>query len=115
MLIIFALATVFAQVPHLELIIWFVKEAAFVFAIVGITKMFPPQNRILKWFGENLFPIYIYQRLPMMLFENLGKISNELYLLAVLVSVVIIAFVLGFVQKNIKQRLSAAADVGEEN
>lgn len=51
---------------------------------------------------QNLFPIYIYQRLPMINFDDLGKISHDLYLVVVLLSAVLIAMVYKFALSGIK-------------
>lgn len=39
--------------------------------IVMITMKIPIRGRALEWCGEHLFPIYIYQRIPMLIFVTL--------------------------------------------
>lgn len=38
---------------------------AFALIVVMLTMKIRIGNSVLQWFGENLFPLYIYQRLPM--------------------------------------------------
>ena len=40
----------------------------FAFLIVVLSMRIKIHNRALEWCGENLFPLYIYQRIPMMIF-----------------------------------------------
>lgn len=44
----------------------------FALTTVLITMRIQIGNTALDWLGRNLFPLYIYQRLPMILFANLG-------------------------------------------
>lgn len=43
---------------------------AFVCSIVLLTMKVSVDNKYLRWFGKNLFPIYIYMRLPMIVMEQ---------------------------------------------
>ncbi len=43
---------------------------AFAFSIVLFTMKTSIDNKCLRWFGKNLFPIYIYMRLPMIVMEE---------------------------------------------
>lgn len=43
---------------------------SFAFLIVILTMKFTINNTILGWVGKNLFPMYIYQRLPMIILQN---------------------------------------------
>lgn len=52
-----------------------VKAVAFVMAIVLFTMRIPIRNVALQWCGQHLFPLYIYQRIPMIIlfaFDPLG-------------------------------------------
>lgn len=43
----------------------------FAFLIVVITMRIKVYNRLLEWCGEQLFPLYIYQRIPMLIIATL--------------------------------------------
>ncbi|MDD3796985.1 MAG: acyltransferase family protein [Lachnospiraceae bacterium] len=45
---------------------------AFSFFVVLLTMKFGVKNKILCWLGQNLFPLYIYQRIPMILLRRAG-------------------------------------------
>lgn len=42
----------------------------FAVIVIMITMKVGVDNNCLRWFGKNLFPVYIYMRLPMMFFEH---------------------------------------------
>ena len=48
-----------------------ITTLAFAFIVLLITYKIKLGNPILCWMGKNLFPLYIYQRLPMMLMASL--------------------------------------------
>ena len=48
-----------------------VKAIAFTSIIVMITMRIPIRHAVLGWLGKNLFPLYIYQRIPMILLFSL--------------------------------------------
>lgn len=45
-------------------------SVAFAFSVVVVTMRLKLGNKVKNWLGENLFPLYIYQRIPMILFAN---------------------------------------------
>lgn len=47
-----------------------ILSIVFAFVVLMITMKFSIGNRVLEWFGKNLFPIYIYMRLPMIIIEQ---------------------------------------------
>ena len=47
---------------------WNVKAIVFTLAIVLFTMRFPVKFSALEWCGRHLFPLYIYQRIPMIIF-----------------------------------------------
>lgn len=58
------------------------------------------QSRILSWSGSHLFPLYIYQRLPMVIFSTIygGEFMEQhyyLYIICCLVITVLIAYLYG--------------------
>lgn len=64
-------------------------------AIVLITMKVSIDNKYLRWCGEHLFGIYILQRLPMIIFKEMG-ISNfniYLYFVLCLITTVFLAYV----------------------
>ena len=46
----------------------------FALIVVMLTMKIQVGNSCLQWFGTNLFPLYIYQRIPMIVFQ--GTISD---------------------------------------
>ena len=51
---------------------WNIKSIAFVLAVVLFTKRFPVRLAALEWCGRHLFPIYIYQRIPMLILFSIA-------------------------------------------
>lgn len=67
--------------------------------ILLITMKVPLKNKFLSWSGKNLFPIYIYQRLPMILFSmcpltglTLVQQSPFLYIVSCIVITITITY-----------------------
>ena len=52
---------------------------AFVIIVIMLTMKIRIHNKILKWFGENLFYVYILQRIPMAVLCRLGYASEHAY------------------------------------
>jgi hypothetical protein len=48
-----------------------IMSVFFALLIIVLTMKISIGNKILYWLGSNLFPLYIYQRLPMMIFLSL--------------------------------------------
>lgn len=48
-------------------VVYNVFSISFCLLIVSFTMKLQLRNEILTWFGRNLFPLYIYQRIPMIL------------------------------------------------
>ena len=53
-----------------NLLICNISAIVFTFIIILLTYRLDFDNDILRWFGKNLFPIYIYQRVPMIIMSN---------------------------------------------
>lgn len=76
--------------------------------VVMLTMKIRIGSRALRWFGKNLFPIYIYQRLPMILLVEIagGAFLQNHYYLYIVSSMAItigIAFLYPYISiKNIK-------------
>lgn len=68
----------------------------FAIFIVLLSMRFRMKSRILEWSGKNLFPLYIYQRLPMILFSTICGgylVSGYIYIytyICVVVSIIIV-------------------------
>ena len=55
-------------------------------------------SKILSWFGNNIFWIYILQRIPMMIFQYLGYHNHAYrYSLVVFISTMLLAFLYKFI------------------
>lgn len=91
-------AATFLTITGEMICLYNVKSLVFVFFIVLLTLKVHIKNEALIWCGKNLFPLYIYQRIPMIaLFTVLGadfvKEFALLYIaLSLFVSVVIAHF-----------------------
>ena len=57
----------------------------FCLLVVLVTTVVQVDNPILRWLGKNTFPIYIFQRIPMLIFQSLGW--NQYNILFMVVSV----------------------------
>ena len=60
--------------------------------VLMITMKFNFGNRVLNWFGANVFGIYILQRIPMLVLEHFGinKFNEYLFIVICLVVTVIL-------------------------
>lgn len=47
-------------------------NVAFAILIVVVSMKFVVKSKFIVWLGENLFPIYIYQRIPMIVLSSIG-------------------------------------------
>jgi len=68
-----------------------VMSVAFALLILVATMKIKVGNPILNWLGKNLFPLYIYQRIPMLIFATLndGIIAGEYHYLYLLICALI--------------------------
>lgn len=72
-----------------------IKSLAFAAMVVMVTMKISIDNALLRWSGEHLFPIYIYQRIPMIVFSTLFPAAFQdahcwiYFLLSAIISVVI--------------------------
>ena len=83
----------FMQYSKYNFIFYGLYSISFVFLIILITLKIQINNVILKWFGDNLFWIYILQRIPMILFKKIGlSIYPYKYSFIVFVSTLILTF-----------------------
>ena len=77
-----------------NLIITLYKHILFACMVVLVTMKFSINNKILNFFGKNLFSMYILHRLPMIVFSKLG-IDNK-YIFVVLSFAVTVLLCIGF-------------------
>lgn len=75
----------------------------FCLSIVFVTMKIRFKNKLIMWFGENLFWIYILQRLPMMIFTELGLNLYNVYLFFALSFISTIVLTIG--AKRVKKLL----------
>ena len=54
-----------------------ILSVLFAFIVVQITMKIKISNSILCWLGINLFPLYIYQRIPMILLSKKNIYSRK--------------------------------------
>ena len=78
------------------------KSIVFAILVLMITLKCSVGNSVLEWFGKNLFPVYIYMRLPMMVIEHkypeLIAVQPAVFILISLALTVLIASLYKFWQ-----------------
>ena len=77
----------------------------FALFLVILSMRFKLKNRVLEWSGKNLFPLYIYQRIPMILFSTICGgclVSDYRYVYVFVCAVVSIAIVHLYKYINVK-------------
>ena len=62
-----------------SVLVYNAASVVFAFGVVVLTSKIRIQNRLLIWLGMNLFPLYIYQRLPMLTINELCPSIVTLY------------------------------------
>lgn len=71
-----------------------VRPFFFMIILLGLTWRITFTSPILKWCGEHLFPIYIYQRIPMILIASLASfLPNEFPIVYYFICLMITMFV----------------------
>lgn len=75
-------------------VLYEISMCLFVWTVIVFTMKISVCNKVLVWLGKNLFPLYIFQRLPMMIFEHFGlnDFNIYIYFALCLVCTVLIAF-----------------------
>ena len=96
---------IYILIPFAKYIFMNVCSIAFSYLIIVITMKLQVKNRFLRWSGKNLFPLYIYQRIPMILFFTIYNgilVTEYKYTYVVLCAImsVIFAYIYKFI--NIK-------------
>lgn len=87
----------------------------FSLSIVFITMKFNINNNILKWFGDNLFWIYILQRLPMLVLRYLGLAKYEYkYAIACFATTILLSFVFSRIFKKVDEKVLGLINYKEQ-
>lgn len=72
----------------------------FCLLVIMITLKFKMDNKVLVWMGTNLFPLYIYQRVPMIIFSSLaGGTFVANFPIAFVVSCFVITVLIAYLYK----------------
>lgn len=69
----------FKWMDNHRLYMYEISMFAFTAAVVLFTMHVSLNNKILRWFGEHLFSVYMLQRIPMIVFEKLGLAKWNIY------------------------------------
>lgn len=93
----------FKKAGNINTIYYSILSILFVLCVLLITVKVNLNSPLLKWCGENLFWLYILQRLPMLVLSNLGY-SNHAYRFA------LISFVITIVLSYIFSKLFSKID-----
>lgn len=91
-----------------NLICYDIMGLVFVGIILLITRKIVIKNNFFEWTGKNLFPLYIYQRLPMILLCQIDffKIHPHIFFAAVIVLTILIAVLYNEIQKLLKKMVT---------
>lgn len=68
----------------------------FTILLVLITMKLNICNKIIEWFGTHVFSIYILQRLPMIILDQVGLIKDHVYISLIIVFVITLSMALVF-------------------
>lgn len=72
----------------------------FIILLILITMKIRIKSRILDWFGDHVFSVYILQRIPMIVLDYLGVLENHKYLYLVLC--IVFTMILAVMFENIR-------------
>lgn len=67
------------RLEHVNTIYFIISSTLFVIIVLLLTMKVNLTSKILKWFGDNLFWIYILQRIPMLILSRLGYQNTHAY------------------------------------
>lgn len=77
-------------------IIWYyIHTLVFTLIVIIITRKIKIKNFILEWMGKNLFPLYIFQRLPMIVLNEIKYMKENPYIFFIVafISTIIITII----------------------
>ena len=72
------------KIADINTLYYSISSILFVFLIILISVKVKFNSPILKWFGDNLFYIYMLQRLPMIIFSRIGLAGSHAYRFALI-------------------------------
>ncbi len=104
--LIFAITLVSFMVLHkysnINYIYYEIYAMIFCIVVILITMKIKINNKYLKWFGDNLFGLYILQRIPMLILKSIGY-TNHSYRFALIafISTIILTIIFNFITKKI--------------
>jgi len=81
--------------PSKNIFLYDVCMFLFVYSVILLSMKVSFNNKALVWLGKNLFPMYIFQRLPMMVFQSLG-LNKFIHLYFVVCFACTVLIALGF-------------------
>lgn len=87
-------------------VIFNIVSIIFCFLVILMTMKISIKSKFLLWFGNNLFWVYILQRIPMTVFDKLGLASynKDIYFIICLLSTIALALIYSKVVPVIEQR-----------
>ena len=92
---------------------WYYELCAMSFCllVVELTVIINLRSKVLKWFGDKLFWVYILQRLPMIILVELGYTSHpyRFALISFIVTIVLVLIV-DFISKNLDKLIVKQKD-----
>ena len=91
---IFSIFFLFKKVENINTIFYSISSLLFVLCVILLSIKVKLNSPVLKWCGENLFWLYILQRLPMQVMSKLGY-SNHAYRFALIafITTIILTFI----------------------
>ena len=95
-LILVITVTILASCRYLITSFWQYEIYAilFVFMVLLLSMKINLRSPILKWFGDNLFWVYILQRIPMIYFKEIGLSTHAYrYSLVVFICTILLAYI----------------------
>ena len=89
-----------------SIIFYELMSVSFVYSILNVSRHIKVESKILFYLGKNLFPLYILQRIPMIVLKELGVLASGEYLyfiycfISTIVLTIIYNFILNLFQKK---------------
>lgn len=108
LLIIVLLVYLFlAQYRYKRIMAFNITAIAFCLLLVVLMMKVSFDSKILSWFGENLFWVYILQRIPMIFFQWIGlsNVYKDIYIVVCLGFTIVLTIVMNRVSVFVKSRL----------
>ena len=84
-----------------KLIMDILTNFIFAFLVILISRKIELNNRYLNWCGKNLFPLYIYMRVPMLVLDNLLDLNVYMFFVVSLIGTIMITLMYNFLIKRI--------------